>query len=715
VLIMKMTPQVIVGAVLAAVLAVCCLVTHFGGWRQREIGYAYRQARMALAGQDAGLIFGGAEAPVPDNAIEPLEQMVEICPDEFPLQMTLVGLYLRPKSPKLDKARALCEKIASDRNPDKSLRALALVHIGMIEGAEATAPKANPEARPAKLAATRKRFEEAVALDEKLGDAYAGLGLLALWEGHPDEAGKQFAEALKPGRQMGIEVSPEVFNGLGLVAAAKGNLSEARAQFEAAERTKKELAKATKSSGDWKVPAANRRAIEEGTVGAANMDPAMRKKLLAALEEKVKTLKGPAKGSLLNPIACGRFYAEDFAAAAAHLEEAAKLEPQRVDVCNNLMATRCALFGKARQALEEALKKAADKPPDSKEAKAVDKAQAELVAAEGGLDRLAVEYLAKVVPPPDLEVSLVLTRIEMRLRAAAAEKVKAKADKPLAEADKLLADALGKFPDEPRLVRLAGIRDLAEGRVKEGLERFGKSLAKDAAQPDLRAIVEDFSKPLEIVGFRPASVGGKAGPILASSSKPLLGVLFRTNTGPIPLAAEKVRLLLDGAPQSGIFWGTEYLSMPEAELPDGEHVLAAEGEDAMGHKARGEVRFLVDASPPQVVSTEPTDGGTVRGRRPKLAVTCKDKYSGVDPTSVEIEVRSRPGAETLLTDFPVRGGRYTYSCEALGMKKGEMAGEDKFVFTTTRDIGLGSYTATISVGDQRGVKTSKTWTFTVVE
>ena len=277
----------------------------------------------------------------------------------------------------------------------------------------------------------------------------------------------------------------------------------------------------------------------------------------------------------------------------------------------------------------------------------------------------------------------------------------------------MLADALKKFPDDPRLVRLAGIRQLALGKVKEGLDSFGKSLAKNADQPDLRAITDDFSKPLEVVGFRPASVGGKTGPILASSSRPLLGVLFRTNTGPIPLAAEKVRLLLDGKPQAGIFWGTEYLSMPEDKLADGEHVLVAEGEDALGHKAKGETRFLVDDSPPEIISTEPADGGGVKGPRPKLVVVCKDKYSGVDPTSLEIEVRSKPGAETLLTDFPVRGGRYTYSYEPLGIKKGELAGDDKFVFSPTRDLGLGPYSVTIWVGDQRGVKMTKTWTFVV--
>jgi hypothetical protein len=285
----------------------------------------------------------------------------------------------------------------------------------------------------------------------------------------------------------------------------------------------------------------------------------------------------------------------------------------------------------------------------------------------------------------------------------------------VAEADKFLADALVKYPDEPRLQRLAGIRDLAADKIREGLAHFARSLEKDAGQPELRAIVDDFNKPLEIVSFRPATVGGKAGPVLANSSKPLLGVLFRTNTGPIPLDAKKVRLLLDGTPQPGIFWGTEYLSMPEKELEDGEHVLVAEGEDAMGHKAKAEVKFLVDASPPEIVSTEPADGGSIKGSRPKLVIVCKDKYSGVDPTSVEIEVRSKPGAQTLLTDFPVRGGRYTYTCEALGMKKGEMAGEEKFVFTTTRELGLGPYAVTVSVGDQRGTKVTKTWLFTVVE
>jgi tetratricopeptide (TPR) repeat protein len=718
---MKITVQVIVEAALAIILAICCLVTYFSGMQQREVGSAYRQARIAMAGKDKTLLTGGAEAPVPDNAVEPLERLVKLCPNEYGLQMTLVGLYLRPRSPEFGKAKPLCEKIASEANPDKVLRAMAMVHLGMLEGREATNPKAQPEMRAPGLAAAKRWFEQALALDDRAGDAYAGLGLVALWDGKTEDAERNLNEALKTGRQMGIEVIPEVHNALGLVAAAKGNMPESRARFEAAEQLKKSFGAVTKAGGEWPVPAANLRSIEEGTVGIAKMDPAVRRKLLAPLDERLKNVKAPPQRlALLNPVGCGYFYLGEFAIAAARLEEAVKIDPARADLLVNLMATRCATLNKCREVAAETARQAVGKAADSVEGKAAAKARAELAAAEAAFDRMAGDYLAKGAPSPEVEAAVVLTWAELRLRAAAAaaaEKDKAKADKLAAEVDKLLADALAKFPDEPRMVRLAGIRDLAAGRVKEALEKFGKSLAKDAAQPDLRAIADEFAKPLEIVSFRPATVGGKTGPILASTPKPLLGVLFRTNTGPIPLAPEKVRLLLDGTPQQGIFWGTEYLSMPEKELPDGEHLLVAEGEDAMGHKAKSELRFLVDVSPPEIVSTEPADGKTTKGPRPLLAVTFKDKYSGVDPTSVEIEIRtSKAGAQTLLTDFPVRGGRYTYSYDAMNMKKGAMAGEDKFVFTTTRDLGAGTYDVTVSVGDQRGAKMpSKTWSFVIVE
>ena len=709
---MKITIQIIVGAVLTVFLAICCMVTYFGGARQREVGGAYRQARLGMAGRDKSL-FSGAEAPVPDNAIEPLERLVELRPRDYPLQMSLVGLYLRPKSPSLDKARALCEKIASEDDPDKSLRALAKVHLGMIEGAEATGPKIAPESRAKKLAAAGKLFQEAAGLDESCGDAYAGMGLIAIWDGKFEEAGKQFDEALKAGRRLGIEVIPEVFNGLGLVAAAGNDFVNARARFADAKRYRTRYAETTGKGGDWKVPDENIRSIEEGTVGAASMDPAVRKKLLAALETRLKTLKGPARLQVLNPIGCGYFHLGDFATAAARLKEAVGLDPERAELWNNLMAARSAILDGARDAWAAADAKAAGKAANGAEGQALEKARAALTAAEKAIDEMADDYVAKAAPTPEVQATLALVRVEMRLRAAGTEKDKAKAGKLAEEADGLLKAALDKFPNEARLVRLAGIRDLEAGRVKEGLERFSKSLAQNAAQPDLRAIVDEFSKPLEVVGFRPASVSGKAGPVLASSPKPLLGALFRTNTGPIPLDPAKVKLMLDGTAQAGIFWGTEYLCMPEKELADGEHVLVAEGEDAMGHKVTAETRFVVDASPPEVVSTEPADGRGVKGPRPKLAVLLKDKYSGVDPTSVEIEIRSMPGAQTLLTDFPVRGGQYTYSYEPLNIKKGEMAGDDKFVFTPTRDLGLGPYSVTVSAGDQRGAKVTKTWSFVV--
>ncbi|HOX06424.1 MAG TPA: hypothetical protein PK280_08490 [Planctomycetota bacterium] len=716
---MKISLQLIITGALVVVLVVCCLVTYFGGAEQRETGAAHRQARAALAGKDKNLVFGGAEAPMPDNAIEPLERLVELRPDEYGIQATLVGLYLSPKTRQLDKARALCTKISSDRNPDKALRAVALIHLGMIEGAEATDAKAKPEMRAAGLGVARKRFEEALVLDPQSGDACVGLGLIALWEGRAEEAAKQFAEALKPGRKLGAETAPELHNGLGLALAAAGNLNEARKEFEAAEQSRKFLGEITKSGSDWKVPAANSRLIEEGTAGAQKMDPAVRKRLLAALEERLKAVKAPAQRfPLLNPVGCGHFHLGELAAAAARLEEAVKIDPSRIDILTNLMAVRCASLTKCREAFDEAVKKAVGQSAESAEVKAVSKARSELAAAEAAFDKLAPDYLAKGSPTPEMHAQVILNCVEMRLRLAASEKDKdkAKADKLLAEADKMLAEGLAKFPEDARLIRLSGIRDLNAGRVREGLEKFNRSLGRNGAQPDLRAIADEFAKPLEIVGFRPASIGAKAGPILASSPKPLLGVLFRTNTGPIPLDPQKVRLLLDGTPQPGTFWGTEYLSMPDNELADGEHVLTAEGEDAMGHKAKGEIRFLVDASPPEIASTEPASGGSTKGPRPRLVVVCKDKYSGVDPTSVEIEIRTgKAGAQSLLTDFPVRGGRYTYTYEPMDMKKNAMAGEEKFVFTTTRDIGLGHYDVTVSVGDQRGAKTTKVWSFVVTE
>jgi len=447
---------------------------------------------------------------------------------------------------------------------------------------------------------------------------------------------------------------------------------------------------------------------------------------------------------VLNALGCGYYQLGDFATAAARLEEAVKLRPDDAGFLTNLLAAHAQILGSRRAAVEAARAKAfppqegdparrfwltmPDKqlppptPATSRELKALQDATAALADVEGPFDRAAGEFLGRTQPAPELQAALLLVRIEMRLRAAEAltaaggKPEKEKAAALSAEADKkFIAAGLGKFPGDARFARMDGLRLLADGKIPEALEALKRSLARDGQQEDLRALVAAFAKPLEAVALRPVALPGKTGPVLALSSRPILGVLFRAGNSLVPPAAGKMQIFVDGRQQDGGLLGTEFLCLSDA-LPEGVHAVSVEGQDGLGRKASAETKILVDTAPPDIVAMDPTDGGTVTGPRPKLAFECRDRQSGLDITSIEVELRSLKGATTLLTDSPVRGGRYTFDYPQASIKKGALLPADgKVVFYPPHNLGAGPYLLTVSVGDVRGNKQTRTWKFTVAE
>jgi len=753
----RVTPLLIIEAVLAALLAACCIYTWSSGSHQREVASTWREARDKLVNDE------------PRAAIEPLEHFLELCPDHPDVRLQLAELYLGEDQ--LPKARAQYQKVAKDKFPKfpgeekelKQLRALAEVALGMMDGAAGVKSK-DPVKRKDKFASAKAHFEAAINIEHPeglspkpgeagkseeedgkppraklaaFGDACAGLGLLALWAGDFDEADKRFKQALSDKTVLSKEVLPELYNAIGVLQPAQGRPTRAARYFGIAKVYRPKDRKGKK----WTVPDRNRQIIMRGMTDAPEMKADLRRKLLSQLVRGLKSTRNPSYDTY-NLLGCGYYRLKDIPNALKYLELAVKKDPERSAAQFNLLAVRweiCeakrAAFRKKHSELFPPLPGTPQQrrwqtplgkqggPKHSKDALAFyHKARSDFRKAQMAFDAASARALAKVQKlPPGLELELVLIRLEMLPDIGgwlvrygnAAGKLQGK--KRLAGVDPLLAEALKKFPKDHRLHRLQGIRRLTAGDVKGALAAFDRSIALEADQPDVKAVQAVFAPKIEVVGFRPAAAPGvKGSSALARSSRPLVGVLFRAYTGPVPLDGEKVKLKLDGREVAGYFWGSEFLHLPQKELADGAHTLEAQAEDLLGRKASAKFEFHVDGSRPEIHKTEPPDGGKIKAGRPRLVIHYRDTYSGIDPASVEIEL-STVRATTWIRENPVMGGRYHYSYAALGIKKGVQVGDDKVVFSSSRSLGPGTYRVKISVQDARGLKTEETWTFVVVK
>jgi len=655
-------------------------------------------------------------------------------------------------------------KVIENADVGKKRKALSEVALGMIAGRSGVKAKSS-EKRAEKFASAKKHFEAAIKIehpkylqarppkpgeegDEQepakppgkpaaFGDACAGLGLLALYAGQPREAERHFRQALTSGAPLGKEILPELFNGLGLAVANQGKLTAAPRYFTTAKNYAKSYGRKK-----WTVPDDNLKMVSEGTVGMPGLKPGIRKQLLDGLAKRVTPKKG-GNYQQLNAMGCGYYYLRDDKKTEDYLLAAIKMKPEIPDARLNMLALRWrqTCNGRARHLELQAqffpppkidprelrwktpLLKQGIKPKLAKaDQQKCDQARTTLRDSELKFNETAKAVMAKVKGlPVNMEQALMLARLHAlfptakRLSGSSDTKKKKQGGEMLKEAESLLAAGLKKFPAEPRFARLQGLRLLDARDLTGTMAAFDRSLAANPDQPELKEFKKEFQRKPEVVGFRPAATPGAGGLVLASSARPLLGAIFRGYTARVPFPAEKVRLTLDGQQVPGVFWGSEMLYLPAQKLADGEHVLAAEAEDVLGGKAAGQCKFLVDNSPPTITRTEPADGGTIKGPRPRLVIHYHDKYSGVDPASVEIEIRSEPGASTLFKESPVRGGRYIHNNAALGIKSGTQVGAEKVVFSASLKLGPGKYKVIVTVGDVRGLKITKSWTFVVVK
>jgi tetratricopeptide (TPR) repeat protein len=771
---MRITPLLIVEAVLAALLAICCLYTWYSGSYQRSTAGAWRDARAEMrVGEGA-------------KAAEALERFLEFKPACPGVRLQLAGLYLADDDPKVTMAATHLEQVAKDVSSDvaggvkgrKRLQALAEVMLGTIKARAAV--QSFGEGGPAAVArfeSARAHFEAAIKLEnpgglktgtagktapekakdtakrskepEKkagkksarrsgrpkyvaFGDACVGLGLIALWLGDFDTAEVRLRQGLSGESVLGKGVHQEAYNGLGVALAAKKEFSEASSMFRRVLHYRPGCKAALK----------NLDMVQRAMAGSDDLTTAERARLLKDLVKK-----NPSPNyTMSNLLGCCYYRQGDMLKAVKCFQRAISKDPEKRLAQFNLLALRWANLRKTRAAYFKWVAKLypADKmDPDERYWRTAVLAQGRkrkarqeekdrhnesrqaYYTAEMLFDGSAVAVLKNIKNlPAEVEKALLhiraryLLTTSLRLKGSKSAKVRARGRGMRAAFDQLCAAGIKRFGKDHAFKRMLGIGRLESGENVAALDALRQSLAAKPDQPDIKAALAVFAGEPVIRAFRPRGAPlSKRKSVLARSARPLLGAVFQARTGAVQISGAKAVLKIGGKPVKAFFWGSELLYRPASDLPDGRHELVAEAEDLLGRKVSAKTGVLVDNSPPEITKMTPSAGSGVTSRLPKLVIHYQDKYSGVDPTSVNVELRSDRGASVYFAKFVVMGGRFTYGHEdaakGVSFKAGDMVGSDKVIFVPHRKLGTGRYRVTITVGDVRGLKTSKSFFFTV--
>ena len=768
---MRMTPLLIGEAVLAVLLSICCIYTVSSGSYQRETGITWRAARNAMRLDE------------PQDALEPLEGFLKLNPGHPGVRLQLAGLYLRggKTSKAVEHLETVAgdetSEVEGGPKARKMLRALAEVMLGMLDGkAGAEAFAKDPKKAEKKFSSAKAHFEAAIKLENPAGlelkpeksgkagksgksgksgkakagagmgkkrryryvafaDACAGLGLVALWQDDFQTAERRFRQALSGDSVLGSGVGAELYNGLGVALASEpSRAAEAAGMFNLARNYRK----------GWGLAQKNRDAVRRGMAGAREMSP---KDRAVFLKEIVKTHRKPDYRTC-NTLGCGYYRLGDSKAAIKYLAAAVKKDPARDLAQLNLLAVRWDLLQKAKVAFDEDYDRLFAEPegdpverfwttpvgrhgrtkkPSSAALGTYKVKRAAYYSAQDAFLGSAAGVLQNVENlPPDLEAALTHTRLRLtaqvgaRLSRSRDKRALARGVKMLEGYASLLEAAVKRFPGDYRFHRMQGIRRLESGNYAEALKALEASAKLNADQTDVKELKALFAPGPEVAFFRPlpAPLAAKK-TVLARSTRPLVGAVFRVHNGPVQLSNENAVLKLDGKRVEASFWGSELLYRPEDALEDGLHTLEAEATDLLGRKASASMKLMVDSSLPEIYKSEPADGGGVATRRPRLVVYYRDKHSGIDPTSVRVELRSWRGASKYFQKFVVTGGRYTFSYKDAGrgidIREGAPVGADKVVLVPHTRLGTGTYMMTVTVGDVRGLKTTKSFKFLVTK
>ncbi|MBL7223778.1 MAG: tetratricopeptide repeat protein [Candidatus Brocadiae bacterium] len=565
------------------------------------------------------------------------------------------------KLDQLDRARDYCTRML----PHASGLALANahLHIGSLLLEDASLPKAQLDEAASHLEAAYKAFDE---LNEH---AQAARAVILLADAHERRGDPKAAERCY---QLALALPPKARSkGVG----TRATVAEVAAKLRAGDT--QSLVEA------WHAATRNRRLLQDApslrpTVALAlafrAADPSLSSSVTRLCLQAMFAISAEARRQYAHPL--------HLLAYAAH----ARLGDEKKALTEARKAYAAAKSNAhARRALVHALFAVA-----AKSGSATERGKLEAEALP-----IARELLAAGTLPPDQKRQLTL--------AVATRDWNADRRSQALELVKGLAE-----PASPLVERMQATTALAQADYPALIAHLGKVKKLEGEKPDTAALLKRLSTPPDIYGFR-------ANRLNKYDARPILAVSFAPRAVPMPIAADKVSLSLDGKPVQALVARGEAFYRPDADLPPGEHSVAVAVADGQGLQASKTFSFNVDpdTDPPVVVAISPEDSGHVNTLQPIVSFRCTDP-SGIDGRSINVTFGAHFGDPPRAKQFTlIRKGIYQgpINTRKLRIAKGTHVEHGIVRFQPSKPLAPGKCKVTVSFADARGNKATREWTF----
>jgi len=692
---MKWTILGIVEAVISVVLLVWLLAVFFGGAPSRRLADSYdtfeaklregdRSAAAKSANDVAGRIRNGQA-------------------------FRLEAAALKYAAGDVKGAVAVAKKIAADPEYPKRERAQAKLIL-----AAAAVAKDEPA-----LAAAEKYASEAVELDADLGDAGASLGTVLARQGKREEAVKALTKGISAPTPPSAEMLAQAYLARGQCLLMGGE----------AGRSMDDFLRAIAIRPKWKKAKALLFTARLSTVCQPKVSKEKRNAVIMALQSDPASKKELAKPTALLAFGVAKYYsglpreaADKFRAATRHPETAGVatanlavlMRPEITGLLGKVEKKRKLLAAEAKKVSSGATNPWKTVVPGKE--LVLRSAVGELlgprdvrmlVKPRANFEKLLADSLATGALPPELAAKV--TRAQAILEVW---KYLHAPSKKAAEA------ALGKA--------VAALKPIADGGTDAWATRsYGALLLKAGRTVEavkvLRAAARMAPDDLELAGFIKALAAKPTfsdfTPSTGSSIylRPLVGLTIQVNAGPAQAADGTVTMELDGQRVAPEVIGSNVAYLPKEPLKDGRHIVGVSFVDPYGNQAEQSYTFFIDNAPPVVKRLTPGQNEAVAGPRPTFVLECADEGSGVDPTSVNVVMYPIQTKGPSFRDLIIKDGVYQFhSFSEPKFRGGETVGQGKIVFTSKRDLTVGTYRIEFDFADNRDIHVKqKNWIFRI--